>query len=111
MKNIEELYKSIFANDDLKAQYIEAVKENKLDEFLKTQGCSATTEDIWAFIDSKKELSLDELDSVAGGMVSIPVQGYVCPSCGASGNDIMAAPFVGIVCNKCHYVHYFNPRR
>ena len=36
MKNIEELYKSIFANDDLKAQYIEAVKENKLDEFLKT---------------------------------------------------------------------------
>ena len=67
MKTIEELYKSILADNALKAQCAEAIKGGKLDEFLKVQGCDATAEDVKAFIESKKEASFDELDSTAGG--------------------------------------------
>ena len=67
MKTIEELYKSILADSDLKAQCAEAIKANKLGEFLKAQGCDATAEDVKTFFESKKEASFDELDSVAGG--------------------------------------------
>ena len=67
MKTIEELYKAILADSDLKAKCAEAIKDGKLDEFLKAQGCDATAEEVRAFLDSKKEVSFDELDSVAGG--------------------------------------------
>ena len=69
MKTIEELYKSILADNDLKAQCSEAIKNGKLDDFLKEQGCSATVEDVKAFLENQKEGELDdeELDAVNGG--------------------------------------------
>ena len=67
MKTIEELYKEIFSNKELKEQCAEAIKNNKLEEFLKKQGCEVTIEEIKAFLDSKKEVDVDELDMVAGG--------------------------------------------
>ncbi len=55
----------------MKNLYLEAVKTDSQEEFLKKHDCSATLEEAVAFIDAKKgqdeELSLDELDSVAGG--------------------------------------------
>ena len=67
MKNLEDLYKEILADQELKAKCGEAIKAQKLEEFLKAHGCEATMEDVRAFMESKKEVSPDELDILAGG--------------------------------------------
>lgn len=68
---IEALYKEIIASDELKSAFAEAVKAQKLDEFLKSQGCDAAGAEIMDFIKSLRkgegELADDELNSVAGG--------------------------------------------
>lgn len=68
---IEALYKRIIASDELKSAFIEAVKAQKLDEFLKSQGCDAAGVEIMDFLKSLQkaegELADDELNSVAGG--------------------------------------------
>ena len=83
MKTIEEFYKEILADSDLKAQCAEAIRGGKLDEFLKAQSCAATADEIKAFLDSKneasKEVSFDELDSTAGGGCAEDV---LCSICG-----------------------------
>ena len=84
MKTLEELYKEILADNALKVQAADAIKEQKLDEFLKAQGCEASMEEVKAFLESKKEVSADELDSAAGGcdteeaLISIFTFGVVC---------------------------------
>lgn len=71
---IEALYKRIIASDELKSAFIEAVKAQKLDEFLKSQGCDAAGAEIMDFLKSLRkgegELADDELNSVAGGCTS-----------------------------------------
>ena len=71
---IEALYKKIIASDELKAAFAEAVKAQKLDEFLKAQGCEATEAEVVDFLKSLRkgegELADDELNSVAGGCTS-----------------------------------------
>lgn len=68
---IEALYKRIIASDELKSAFAEAVKAQKLDEFLKSQGCDAAGAEIMDFLKSLRkgegELADDELNSVAGG--------------------------------------------
>lgn len=68
---IEALYKRIIASDELKAAFAEAVKAQKLDEFLKSQGCEATGAEIMDFLKALQkaegELADDELSAVAGG--------------------------------------------
>lgn len=68
---IEALYKKIIVSDELKAAFAEAVKAQKLDEFLKSQGCDAAGAEIMDFLKSLQkaegELADDELNSVAGG--------------------------------------------
>lgn len=68
---IEALYKRIIASDELKSAFVEAVKAQKLDEFLKSQGCDAAGAEIMDFLKSLRkgegELADDELNSVAGG--------------------------------------------
>lgn len=85
---IEALYKRIIASDELKSAFIEAVKAQKLDEFLKSQGCDAAGAEIMDFLKSLQkaegELADDELNSVAGGCnggeaaVSILGFGFMC---------------------------------
>ena len=60
MKTLEELYNEILADEGLKEQLKAAAKENKVEEFFKAQGCEATIEEVKEFINSKKEVSLDE---------------------------------------------------
>ena len=73
MKTMQELYSEIVASDELKKAFVEAMKANKLEDFLKAHGCEATREEIQEFIDAKAaedtpiELSDDELKYVAGG--------------------------------------------
>ena len=68
---IEALYKEILASDELKSAFVEAVKAQKLGDFLKAQGCDATEAEVVDFIKSLRsaegELADDELSSVAGG--------------------------------------------
>lgn len=68
---IEALYKRIIASDELKSAFVEAVKAQKLGDFLKAQGCEATEAEVVDFLKSLRkgegELADDELNSVAGG--------------------------------------------
>ena len=68
---IEALYKRIIASDELKSAFVEAVKAQKLGDFLKAQGCEATEAEVVDFIKSPRkgegELADDELSAVAGG--------------------------------------------
>ena len=68
---IEALYKRIIASDELKSAFVEAVKAQKLGDFLKAQGCDATEAEVIDFIKSLQkgegELADDELSAVAGG--------------------------------------------
>ena len=72
MKTLEDLYKEILADQELKAQCGEAIKAQKLDEFLKAHECEATMEEVKAFLESKKEVAADELGDVAGGGCNVP---------------------------------------
>ncbi len=66
---LQELYNEISASAELKAAFAEAAKNGKAAEFLKTQGCEATAEELAAFLKSRSngEISDEELDSVSGG--------------------------------------------
>lgn len=67
---IEALYKRIIASDELKSAFVEAVKAQKLGDFLKAQGCDAAEAEVVDFLKSLRkgegELA-DELSAVAGG--------------------------------------------
>ena len=69
MKTLQELYKEIIASEELKTAFVEAAKAGKTVEFLKAQGCEATTEELAVFLKKQTsgELSDEELDNVAGG--------------------------------------------
>ncbi len=64
---IEELYKKVIADEELRKACAAAAKDGKVAEFLSENGCTSTKEEIKAFFESKKELSDDELDAVSGG--------------------------------------------
>lgn len=71
MKTMQDLYKEITSNPELKAKFIEAAGAGRLDAFLKDVGCAATMEEITAFLKEKagekNPLSEEELDNLAGG--------------------------------------------
>ena len=71
MKTLEELYTEVLGSEELKAAFVAAVKEKKIAEFLKEQGCEATEAEVAEFLKSKQgaegEVADEELDAVAGG--------------------------------------------
>ena len=79
---IEALYKRIIASDELKSAFVEAVKAQKLGDFLKAQGCEATEAEVVDFIKSLRkgegELADDELSAVAGGCNSNSMTVVIC---------------------------------
>ena len=68
---LEELYSKVIGSEELKAAFVAAVKEKKIAEFLKEQGCEATEAEVAEFLKSKQgaegEVADEELDAVAGG--------------------------------------------
>ena len=79
MKSLEDLYKEVQENEELKKEFVTAFKEGRTEEFLKTHNCDATASDVMAFLNSKKEevASEDDLAKVAGGgCSSIPCHSY-----------------------------------
>ena len=68
MKSLQDLYKEIIANDELKNAFLEAAKAGKALEFIKSHGCETTEEELKAFLSKQSgELSDDELDNASGG--------------------------------------------
>jgi len=69
MKTPQEVYDAILGSDELKKEIAEAIKNGKLDEFLKAQGCESGQADFEVFMKEKAaQLSEEELKQVAGGM-------------------------------------------
>ena len=69
MKTIEQSYEEIKNSEELKKQFADALKENKLEDFLKAHDCDASVKDVMTFLNGLKEgeLTDDDLDKVAGG--------------------------------------------
>ena len=66
---MEELYKEVQENEDLKKEFITAFKEGKVEDFLKAHDCDATSVDLMSFLKAAKDktASEDDLAKVAGG--------------------------------------------
>ena len=85
MKTVQELYNEILASDELKKALVEAMKADKLEDFLKLHDCEATAEEVQEFVEMKAakdvpiELSEGELEHVAGGT-------FATQTCGCTGN-------------------------
>ena len=69
MKSLEDLYKEVQDNEELKKEFISAYKEGKTEEFMKAHDCEVTADDVMTFLNSTKEetASEDDLAKVAGG--------------------------------------------
>ena len=73
MKTVQELYSEVIASDKLKKAFVKAMKANKLEDFLKANGCEATAEEVQEFLAAKAaadtpiELTDDQLKFVAAG--------------------------------------------
>lgn len=73
MKTVQELYDETIASDKLKKAFVAAMKANKLEGFLRTNGCEATEEEVKEFLEAKAaedtpiELSDDQLKDIAAG--------------------------------------------
>ena len=69
MKSLENLYKEVIADETEKKEYVDAVVNGKIGEFLTEHGCSATVNEARLFMEGIRhtELTDDELDNVSGG--------------------------------------------
>ena len=97
MKTMQELYSEIMASDELKKDFVEAMKAEKLGDFLKAHDCEATEAEIREFVETKAaedipiELSEDEIKHVVGG--SGIAEYYL-----STGNRDAAGRVLGTIC-------------
>ena len=78
MKTLQDLYEEVMANDEEKRAFVEAMKADDVEGFLRQRGCDATKKELEEFLgqkaaekDAPMELSTDELRQAAGGDYSI----------------------------------------
>ena len=71
MKTIEALYNEVLENDSLKKEFSAAVQGNRLEAFLKENGCDAGEKEVQAFLAEKQSregaISDAELGNASGG--------------------------------------------
>ncbi len=74
---LQEMYNKVMASEELKRSFAEAAQDKgKLEAWLKANGSDATVEQVTEFLKAKQasgEVSDDELESVAGGNLSVDV--------------------------------------
>ncbi len=74
---LQELYSKVMASEELKRSFAEAAQDKgKLEAWLKANGSNATVAEVGEFLKSKQtsgEVSDEELESVAGGNLSVDV--------------------------------------
>lgn len=105
MKTAKEIYEEIRSDEGLRESFAEAVKEKKVEAFLKNHGCEISVDELTVFIRSQQDeaantveqLSLEELEGVTGGFPDVSecinscfIQGFFvawlhdfCPKCAA----------------------------
>ena len=70
-KTIAEVYEEVMKSAELQKEFLSAEQNGSIAAFAAAHGCEASAEEVQAFLKAKlnedKELSLDELDQVAGG--------------------------------------------
>ena len=73
-KTIAEVYEEVMKSAELQKEFLAAERDGSIAAFAAAHGCEASAEEVQAFLKAKlnedKELSLDELDQVAGGYKS-----------------------------------------
>ncbi|MBR3241199.1 MAG: hypothetical protein IKF90_00680 [Parasporobacterium sp.] len=69
MRTIEDLYKEIQADKELKQEFVSAFKEGQIEEFLSADDCDAKAADVMVFLKETQDevASEDDLTKVAGG--------------------------------------------
>lgn len=98
MANLGETIAKIKADDELKKQFAEAVKNKTVIAFLSTQGCDTAEEEVNEFLSAKKtELSDEQLDKVSGGGCS---GGDVAVSVLTAGTTCAASSIVDAIDGK-----------
>ena len=86
MKTLEDLYEEVLASDELKEEAVAAASSGGLAEFAAAHGVEASDADLAAFLSglgsqaSDRELSLEELENVAGGKCNRATPGEACAS-------------------------------
>ena len=88
MKTLQELYSEVLKSEELKKSFTDAVQNDKVEDFLKANGCEASKEEFTEFLKEQQaktgEISDDELGNVAGGchkseaIISVVTAGIVC---------------------------------
>ena len=79
MKSLQELYDEVIASEEMKTEFLECWKtEEDTAEFLKKYDCTASVDELKAFLNEKmtaetKELNKEELKQVAGGAKAVDV--------------------------------------
>lgn len=70
-KTIAEVYEEVIKSAELQKEFLAAEQNGTIAAFAAAHGCEASAEEVQVFLKGKlnedKELSLDELDQVAGG--------------------------------------------
>jgi hypothetical protein len=70
-KTIAEVYEEVIKSAELQKEFLTAEQNGNIAAFAAAHGCEASAEEVQAFLKGKlnedKELTLDELDQVAGG--------------------------------------------
>ena len=69
MKSLDEMYQEVMADEALKEEFTAAFRDGGVSEFLKAHDCDATEAEVndYVYGIKEEELSLDDLDNVAGG--------------------------------------------
>lgn len=89
MATIEEVYAQVIADEQAKAQFLEATKTpGGVEAFLKEHGCEEDPKELTRVVGKEHEgvvdaLADEELESVSGG--GCGDQGVQCPYCGNWG--------------------------
>ena len=52
MKSLDEFYKEIQENEELKKEFISAFREGQIESFLSSHNCDAHISDVMAFIEN-----------------------------------------------------------
>lgn len=126
MKTLQELYNEVIASEELKKEYLQAVSDKKVGTFMKAHGCETTAEEFKTFLveqsqkTADKELSVEELENVAGGgcngvtkretYVSIFSAGIGCAiiaiGSAVTGHAGQETDSEGRLCSECNEDYY-----
>ena len=91
MKSLNELAEEIRGSDELKKAFVAAMKAGAVADFLKAQDCDATMEDVREYLadnaEEIKPLSLEDMNSVAGGEDDSIITQTVACSDGCTESD------------------------